>query len=644
MYFRIKIMKSGQVLQLIESYRNPEGLPRQRVVVSLGDARLPEMLWKDVARGVEADLYGQPMLFVDERKDVQTWVRCITGQIERQGRWKPRNSGNFEPSSDNPVENEASIVDGVVLDRIEHTHETSLGPTLLGLHAWEELGFPDLLSSLGFNRSQRLVAAGLVLNRLEEPMSEHALGGWLANHSLVDLLGEEIVKGGKDRLYRVGDRLLKNRGEIESHLRARQAQLHGLKRQVLLYDLTNTHFEGTSMGNPKARRGVNKQKRHDCPQVVIGMIFDENGFELAHRTFSGNLGDGASLVEMLEQLDRSAGSEEWFGTIEKPLVIMDSGVATEANRRLLRHHEFNYVVSDSRPNRKTWEAEFGEDGFIRLPGRRDGSEVEVRTVDIEFEDIDKYEKKEFVYERLVLCRSQGRRRKEEAIRSHAEDRFIEELEKLKERIKKGRLKAPAKIDQAIGRLLERRSRIARFYHVERIEEVDASGTRSRLEYRRKDETYDSDEALFGCYVLRSWGRSLPAPELWDLYMTLSRAEDAFRMLKGELGLRPNFHRIEDRVDAHIFITILAYQCLSFLLCRLRQSRDHRRWTTLRRILQTHCYSTIVVPTHDGAIYRIRKAGLPEPSQREIYRHFGIELSGLPRKKLLLQAAKLKATL
>ena len=100
---------------------------------------------------------------------------------------------------------------------------------------------------------------------------------------------------------RVGDRLLMHQVEIEQHLRERQVQAHGLNRQVLLYDLTNTHFEGVCSANPKAKRGANKQKRNDCPQIVIGMVFDEYGFELAHRTFSGNLRDSNSLIKMLKQ-------------------------------------------------------------------------------------------------------------------------------------------------------------------------------------------------------------------------------------------------------------------------------------------------------------------------------------------------------
>ena len=647
MYFRRKTTKSGRVLQLVESYRNAEALPRQRIVVSLGDLPMPENLWVDVAAGVDAELHGRPLLFLSGTAGAQDWVRDIAARVQREGKWQPAKNQRLGTAAAQQVDEggvdgvDDEIVDGVFLDRIDHTRSCSLGPALLGLHAWDVLGLPDLLDSLGFNPAQRATAAALVINRLVAPMSEHALAQWLPNSVLPDLLGEEPLKGGIDRLYRVGDRLLGHQDQIEAHLRSRQAQVHGLDRQVLLYDLTNTHFEGVCANNAKAKRGRNKQKRHDCPQVVIGMVFDEHGFELAHRTFAGNMSDGKSLVEMITELDRSVQQEECLPSNKRPLVIMDSGVASEQNRRLLRQHGFHYVVSESRPNRKNWAEAFRSNEFVAIPGRADSAAVEIHTIDAQFDDENERGEPIVVQERQVLCRSAGRARKEKGMRSGAEDRFVTELEKLSKRIAEDKLKAIDKIDQAIGRLRERRSRVARFYEVRRVDRIGEEG--SALFYRRRDDIYDEDDEMLGCYVLRSWGRKLSGAELWQLYMTLTNAEDAFRSLKGELGLRPNFHQREDRVDAHIFITVLAHHLMSFILHSLQQSGDLRCWTTIRRVLQTHCYSTVIVPTRE-AVYRIRKPGVPESCQQQIYRQFGIDLASLARSKVCLPRSKNDATL
>ena len=133
------------------------------------------------------------------------------------------------------------------------------------------------------------------------------------------------------------------------------------------------------------------------------------------------------------------------------------------------------------------------------------------------------------------------------------------------------------------------------------------------------------------YVLRTSKKDLDPEKLWKLYITLTRAEDGFRMLKGNLGLRPNFHQLENRVDAHVFITILAYQLLQTILYPLRKAGDNRSWETIRRVLETHCYTTILLPTAQGEMHRIRKPGIPDERQSAIYRRLGVDSKRLPVK-------------
>ncbi|MFT5130961.1 MAG: hypothetical protein ACI8W8_004594 [Rhodothermales bacterium] len=127
-------------------------------------------------------------------------------------------------------------------------------------------------------------------------------------------------------------------------------------------------------------------------------------------------------------------------------------------------------------------------------------------------------------------------------------------------------------------------------------------------------------------------RVLSAAELWRSYMVLTKAEAGFRCLKGQLGLRPNFHRLEHRVDGHIFISLLAYQLMRFVCYRLEQCGDRRNWATLREILGSHCYATTELPTISGEVHRVRKPGRPEPIHRQIYNHLGIDLSSLPTQR------------
>jgi len=290
-----------------------------------------------------------------------------------------------------------------------------------------------------------------------------------------------------------------------------------------------------------------------------------------------------------------------------------------ANVKLLAQAHFHYLVNDSRRGRKKWREEFAKDELFQpVAGREDKTEVRIRCLDSKSG------------ERLVLCKSQGRREKELAIRSGAEKKFLDGLEKLHARLQKGRLTDGVKAQRALGKLLERAARVRRFYQVDL---KDAADLRAGLTWKRKDEVRDEEDPLLGCYVLRSDRSDLGPGRLWETYILLSRAEDGFAALKGDLGLRPNHHQLEGRVDAHIFTTVLAYQLLRFITYTLEQKGDHRDWPTLRRVLQTHCYATLTLPTRSGTVVHVRRAGAPERCHQEIYEKFGIDWKALPTQKI-----------
>ncbi|MCP4612412.1 MAG: hypothetical protein GY845_27255, partial [Planctomycetes bacterium] len=229
----------------------------------------------------------------------------------------------------------------------------------------------------------------------------------------------------------------------------------------------------------------------------------------------------------------------------------------------------------------------------------------------------------------------------QAIYSSIENKFLADIDKLKTRIDTGRLKVETKIQNAVGRLKERYSRVARFYTIELSSSKDGVFT---LSWSRNDETYGEVQSLFGCYVLRCCRDSLSADDLWHLYMTLSQAEDGFRCLKSHLGLRPNYHHLKDRVNGHVFITVLAYHLHQYLMHQLREQGNHHNWHTIRCILQTHMISTTILPTSAGQLHRIRKAGNPDASQNAIYKMLKISLSDLPVSKSTVEVAPKATTL
>lgn len=596
MYFRTKKIKNSLLVQLVESYRNDEGQPRQRVVASLGDAKLPEDELKVIAQIVEQKLLGQEefdFYSAELSAEASAWVTKILKIISR--------------SNYSSTQVESEVIDGVLVDKVTSEDIVELGPELVAMHAWDKLNFSSILKAAGIPEQVIPTAKLMIANRLIEPLSEWALIDWSEHSALTELLNVRLTKTTKDRLYKTSDYLIEARKQIEKTLRKKEQELFKLRRSIVLYDVTNTHFEGVCGGNPKAKFGKNKQKRNDCPQVAIGMAFDEYGFALAHEVFEGNIADTSTLETMLDRLDISDSKLS-------PVVILDAGFASEKNLSLLEQRGFSYVVNITRSSRLKYAEGFKSAGFVELDGRSSSKKVEVKTiVDPEHE-----------HRRLLLCKSALRAAKEEAIISRAETRFIEDAEKLKKRIGTGRLTKSTTIERKIGALMQKHPRVRRFYKL-----VNENET---LEIICDNEKIEQVKSQCGQYVLKTDQQHDPEL-LWELYMTLLRAERGFKMLKGELGLRPNFHQKEDRVDGHIFISVLAYHLLCWIHQRLESHGDMREWNTIRRLLRTHCLVTTRLPLKDGRVIRIRKPSVPEAEQTKIYKQLGLDWqSKFPARK------------
>ena len=242
-------------------------MPRQRVIVSLGDAKLPEAGKSLIASAVERRIYGGGDFFDPSLStEASAWADRIVQLASRS------HAAKSVPQT---------TVDGVILDSIETTDVVELGPELVALKAWEELRFAPMLEALGMNPSAISTAQFLVSNRLIEPLSEGALIDWSHRTALPELLDIRLTKSAKDRLYRTSDDFMAHRKDIEFALRQRERDLFSLSRSGILYDVTNSYFEGFCKSNPKAKHGKNEQHCNDCHQIGVGIAFDEHGFPLA---------------------------------------------------------------------------------------------------------------------------------------------------------------------------------------------------------------------------------------------------------------------------------------------------------------------------------------------------------------------------
>ena len=159
-----------------------------------------------------------------------------------------------------------------------------------------------------------------------------------------------------------------------------------------------------------------------------------------------------------------------------------------------------------------------------------------------------------------------------------------------------------------------------------------------LSWKRLDEKYETAFESSGNYTLRSSRKDLTQEKIWNLYMTLNQVESGFKVLKSHLGLRPIYHHREDRCDSHIFITILAYRLLHYIEYCLKKQKETRSWPMIRRLLRTHAYTTIILPSQNGKTFHLRVPGQPDFEQIQIYELLQINYRQLPKRSLSFNQA------
>ena len=495
----------------------------------------------------------------------------------------------------------------VDISSLQLTQPRSVGVEHLGLHALTQLGLIGKLGELGINGAMRAAILGNIIGRMAKPASELSTWRWLQTQSaLGELIDVDYAGMSQMSLYRASDVLMRHRSAIEDHLFGTIQTLFGLEETVTLYDLTNTYFEGDAAANPKAAHGRSKEKRSDCPLVTLGMVLDGSGFVRRSQTFAGNVSEGTTLEAMLAGLDAPAGA----------MVVMDAGLATEANLAWLAEHGYRYPV-------------------VRRGGARQFEEARAVTIETAGGDPIRLQKEigEDGKEVLLYCHSAGREAKETAMVARFAQRFEAGLQKIVEGLLKPRAeKRHGKLLERIGRLKEK-SRGASQHYTLTLTTDESGKTVTALTWLKTGKA-GTMATHPGVYCLRSNELRWDEEKLWRTYTMLTDLESVFCSLKSELGLRPVFHSKEDRSDGHLFITVLAYQCVQAIRVNLKKAGINDSWAQLRDTLAVQCRVTTSLRRKDGRTIHVRKSTLAEPKLMEIYRALAIHPAPGGIKKLI----------
>jgi hypothetical protein len=578
---RINVKKDGKAhayWALLESVRTARG-PRQRTVAYLGELKPTEQTgWAEVRRLLDRQPLPEATLFAD-------------------------------PGVAEHVPEQITVnVRGV---RVARTCD--FGEVYLGWLLWRALRLDELLAAAIPPGREAIpwaaVGAVLALARFCEPDSElHIAETWYRRTVLPQLLGVAVDQVNKDRLYRGLDVVLPHKAAIERHLRERFATLFDATFDLILYDVTSTYFEGLAEQNPQAQRGYSRDKRFDCKQVCIALLVTREGLPLGYEVFAGNRNDVTTLEDIVEAMERT------HGRIGRVWVV-DRGIASEENLEFLRARGASYVVGTPKSQLTRFERSLLDAGWTEVePG------VEVKACPGPDGT-----------ETFVLVRSQERRAKEQAIHARFARRIEAGLTKLARRVAAQRRPARAKLERQIGRLLGRNARAAGLFDIQVTEGPEGRGLRVGWTLRPEWQAWATLSE--GHYLLRTNLPGWPPAELWKTYIQLTQAEAAFRVQKSDLQLRPIWHHLEERVQAHILFSFLAYALWKTLeQWMARAGLGHGPRTLVEELARIKVVD-VLLPTSTGRTLRLQCVTQPDAAQRSLLARLGLTLPsrlGQPR--------------
>ncbi|MCU0875044.1 MAG: IS1634 family transposase [Pirellulaceae bacterium] len=587
-YRRHKDGKTHTYYALVECVRTEAG-PRQHVVAYLGE------------------------LNHDQQR---RWQRTLVF-YNRQG--EARQLRLFPDDERIPLPDDPDVV-RIRLSSVGWTNPRRFGDVWLARWLWGWLHLDEIVARHVPQGRETVAPADIVtievINRLCGPCSEFALAEhWYTSTGLEDLLGVPDAEVTKDRLYRTLDDLVKAQEPIENELKERLGNLFRLEYDLLLYDLTSTYFEGLAEANELAQRGYSRDHRSDGVQVVVALVVTREGFPLAHLTLPGNTRDLQTVERVVTAVEKRFGKSQrvW---------VMDRGMISKQTLAFLSQPGRRYLLALRRSGLSDFQDQLGREGWQRMEAH---AEVEVKLVPRE----------ETTY---LLSRSRPRRKKERAIRRRQRRGLAGALQRLQRQVASGRLKMRDKILERVGRLKERFPKARPFVT------ITVSDSPCRVQWTWDIPKFKAALAGDGVSLMRTNQDGWTPTEFWETYMQLTVVENAFRVLKSHLLLRPVWHHYAGRTKAHIFICVLAYTLWSVLAELARRAglmtlirkpdpesesaspapRPMTPEVILRELGQIKI-GDILLETTDGQKLTLRRVARPNPEQLRILTALNLEI-------------------
>ena len=493
----------------------------------------------------------------------------------------------------------------VNMDTLQHRNAREVGAENIAYQTWEKLQLTALLLSHGFTQEQAMLAATQVVSRAVYPASELKTTRWIKENSAVcELTGYDINKITKDKLYESALHLYQVKDALEKHLSNRTNELFDLADKIILYDLTNTYFEGEKRNSSLAKFGRSKEKRSDAKLVVLALVVNIEGFIKYSSILEGNIADCNTLSAMIEKLASH--------TCRGPaVVVLDAGIATEENLKLIQDKGYNYLCV-SRTKLKDYK--YVPDRLTTLLDTKSNQTIRLRSVTTK-RNTDYY----------LEVKSPSKEKKEEGMKLQFEKRFEEELQKIHTALhSKGGVKKTDKVHERIGRAKEKYPSVQHYYIIEVSSDAKTNlptgqaGLATEITWRKDETRHQQKNESLGIYFLRTNLNVQDEIVVWNIYNTIREIENAFRTLKTDLDLRPIYHKNDDATMAHLHLGILAYWLVNTVRYQLKHNGIRSCWREIVRIGNTQKVITTSGTNTYDKIITTRKCTQPNENLKKIY--------------------------
>lgn len=594
--------------RLCESYRIGK-VVRQNTVLDLGkleELTSPEQ-YKQLSDRIEALLLGQPQMFHKADNDTieilaQKYYAelCEKNKVEE----KPITSFGDDLTDEDTL---------IKLNTLVHDQAREIGAEWLCLQTIQKLKMPEFFASQGWNEKQIHTALTHIISKAVYPASEHKTAQWIEQNSgIKELLfsSSEIIS--RHQLYKSGIKLYGCKEALEPYLSHTTNELFDIEDKIILYDLTNTYFEGRKTTSEKAKYGRSKEKRSDAKLLALALVCNQQGFVKYSKIYSGNISDPVTLCKTIDELTLKTSA-----IVGKPLVVMDAGISTKENLQLIKEKGYDYLCV-TRSKLKDYVVSQNKKGLIEVFDNRK-QKIDIQYVDMNGES-----------DKFLYVHSHAKAKKEAAMNDHFSQHFEEELKNMEDSLhKKGGTKRIEKVYERLGRIKERYPAANKHYTIDILSDgkMATAMTWKHIE--------SSPEQTDGVYFLRTSKTELSETEIWDIYNTLTQIEATFRILKTDLHLRPVFHKSDDHSDAHIYLGIVAYMVVAAIRYQLNQSGIHHDWQNIVRIMNTQKMVVSTAKDSKDQLLMIKKCSKPLPNVLEIYRALNLKHMPFKMKKYVL---------